>query len=225
MIHDSHDRMIERFTDGELSPAEHHRFMRSMALDKGTRRLADADRAIVDGIAKERAGFPAGSREPGEHLLARLAATPSAAGARGGGGGISVGIWQGIIAIVALLGLAIGTFAVAPLLNREHHQAMIPPPVAQPPAPISRPAVEAPAEPGKTGPGEIGHRMKAAQGQIPRENDRTRQNMVVKETVEETEIAPPKHSQHSFAEDDGRDHAPLPVITSDTVHFRMNVRK
>jgi hypothetical protein len=114
--------MVERYLDGAMDAAEEREFVERMNVDAPLRRLVEADRALMNGVRKEMAAMPARTAEPGARLLAQLAATPPTATVTGGSVGTALltgGTVKVLVAAVGVVGIAVGTFLIAPLMRQE----------------------------------------------------------------------------------------------------------
>lgn len=222
-----HDRQIERYVDGLMSPAEEREFLRLTEQDAGLRRLLEAEQAIVSGTRKERLRMPNATAEPGTALLAKLAATPAATGmaATAGTSGFSLfnaTIMPWAIAAVGTFGIVLGAFVVAPLATPE-------PPaldVSAAPAPPATPRTEAPQPPAAIQP----QNSPAAADQAPEQTDGKQTTAAAPATKQPQEnntrkqqkaVTPDAGTTQSFPLDEGNgDRA---VFDNDTVRVKTKL--
>lgn len=135
-----HNRQIERYVDGQMSPTEQQEFLKLTERDAGLRRLLEAEQAIVSGARKDRLKMPGVASEPGAALLAKLAATPAATGAAVAAGTsgftlLNTTILPWAIAAVGTLGIVLGAFVIAPLTTPQQPEMDVPSAPSLPAAP------------------------------------------------------------------------------------------
>lgn len=168
MNHDAYDRIIDRYLNGEMKPEEEREFQELMKLDPDLNTMFAADAVVGRVLTNDRETLPQERPEAYAHFLGllatsvpaaqQMAASKSAAAsasktaplAKGGASAIAGGkgtimgsllaggAIKAIVATVAAVGLAVGTYFVVPAIL-DHGQK---PAVEQQ---IDRPAASAPA--------------------------------------------------------------------------------
>lgn len=137
MMMNEHDRLIERYMAGDMDIQEQHEFLARASTDPELASLLNAERAIISGTRKDRNRMPRASTRPKTRLLAKLAATqvppsPAWRGIVSGTGGFGNSTVQAALAAVAMLGIIIGAFIIAPLMHPDAEIQEQPPQHATP---------------------------------------------------------------------------------------------
>ncbi len=131
---DMHDRIIDKFLNGEMKPSEEQEFRMLLDLDPELRTLMQADAVLRDGVRKDAEALPEESPKVYTHFLGLLAATAPAGGGIAAGGsagksaaGLTAGakgsltatiagsaLMKTMVAVIGAAGLAIGTYLAVP---------------------------------------------------------------------------------------------------------------
>ena len=131
----NNERLIDRYIAGRMSPAEEKQFLARAEADPALRRLLKTEQVIGRAIQKDLAAIPLAATEPSPLILAKLAASNpaaiagAAANATASSGSSFIGTFlfgtklaQVIVAIVAVTGIAVGTYALAPLFDTSSRE-------------------------------------------------------------------------------------------------------